>query len=161
MSRVQTYIDQQLGATGFVLCEPGIAYRVRPDIWPTLTNCETDFSPMAKPVAKSVLANRAPVLFVFEGKGRQGYGGCFNPQRLEDRIQELYGIEVTVMVVDSLTKTADHAQGPAGSIQREQKRIQDLRALANEELPGHDCPRRHEILEARHKLELGVTYGMG
>jgi hypothetical protein len=148
MSRTQTYIEQQLGATGFVLCAPDVAYRLRQDLWPTQRNCETDFGPEAM----RKLTNRAPILFTFERLEGRGYGGCFNPQRLEDRVLELYGIEITVNIVDSLNQTPADARSPAGSDLREQERLQELKILAGEELPGHDCPKRHEIIEARRKL---------
>jgi len=152
MSSTQVYVDQQLGATGFVLCEPSIAFQIRPDLWSVLANCRTDFGPEVR----KILANRAPVLFTFEGDGPQGYvqgyGGCFSQRRLEDRILELYGIELTAKIVESLPMPQAPNQQASSVLIAQSDDPQVLRALAAEELPTHECHKRREILSARQKI---------
>jgi hypothetical protein len=154
-SRIEFYIGQQLASSGFVLCEPAIAYKLRKDIWPSGQSCGLDF---LSPSVKAALANMANIMFKFEGSGVRGFGGAATMTRLVERIHEVTGLNLEVEAItraDLLgeAKTTQAALAISNEHERkERERIEKLKALAAQEPPTHDCAHKREILIAREKL---------
>ena len=161
MSKMSDYIEQQLGAAGFVLCNATIAYRLRRDLWGVRMDVDVSGGDARKYL--TTLASQMPLnLFTFESKDFQGFGACFNAARLEERIWEMYGLKLNVTVVGSLLEPAPVQQGhdlKAHTARRKEEKLESLRKSAIQELPSHDCSLRREILAARAELErLGETW---
>ena len=151
MSKAILYLDQQLGACGFVLLDAGIAFRTRRDLWPTRTNAGQDFN---APELRRKLVERAPVLFRFHGDEYCGIGGAFSAERLTDRIRELYGLRLEIDLVSGqeLMQVKQLLPPSVGPNPRTVERLAKLRNLAAHEPPEHDCSLRRQIRAAREKV---------
>lgn len=155
MTKMQTYIETQLGAAGFVLCNATIAYRLRRDLWGYRMDVEVSGEDARKYLA--TLASQMPlVLFTFSGEGLTGFGATFNSEQLGERIWQAYGLKLKTTVVDSLLEHAPVQQGhdeQARTARRKEEKLESLRKLAIQDPPTHDCSLRREILGARAELE--------
>lgn len=155
MSKGQIYIETQLGAAGVVLCNAALAYRLRRDLWGS--RMDVDVSGLDSRKYLATLASQDPItLFTFNGEGLTGFGGCFNTNRLEERIHDMYGIDIKITVVDSLMPPAPVQQGhdpQTHAARTREEKLEKLRSLATQEPPAHDCSLRREILDARAELE--------
>ena len=152
MSKMSDYIEQQLGAAGFVLCNATIAYRLRRDMWSGRTGVEVSGEDARKHLA--TLASQEPLtLFTFSGEGLTGFGATFNAENISERVQQTFGLKLKFMLMNSFPEPA-----PAPDMQepkrlaRWQERLDKLNKLAAQEPPSEDCALRREILEAREIL---------
>lgn len=146
-TKTKQYAHQALAASGFVVMSSVVAWRLRPDLWPSGQECAMDFK-----------------RFDIEGTQRmtadlEGVGTVMvltrSTDMLADRIHWVTGYQVRALKADNGEQIQQ--QAPAGA-SMEAKRIADekrhaLERLAAQEPPAHDCTLRKDILAARRQLE--------
>lgn len=148
-TRSTWYTHQCIAASGLAVMDSRIAWQLRPDLWSGAQDCAFTFRKQQNvDGAKRIVAT-------FPSYGEvQVYARSLD--NLGKRLEWIVG-EAPTAVVD--WKPEAPAVSPQLAAKREHnrkevERLEDLRKLATEEPPSHDCSRRREILAAR--LELGM-----
>lgn len=146
-NKTKTYATHCLAASGFAVMSSVVAYRLRPDLWASGQECAFDF--------------RGRDLRI-EGTGRMivtipGVGQApiltRSTDMLEKRIEWVTGFKVE-KIEDETLPGIDQAPRARSEAQRvAEVKEAELRALANQEPPAHDCHLRREILAARAQIE--------
>ena len=149
MYRSHLYCVQSLAATGFAVMSPQVAFLLRPDLWSGIQDCVLTFDCKHKPEA----VHRRMVTF-------DGYGEVLilarSLENLEQRLQWIVGKPVqsirAAQPEATPAPTVTLAQREAQA--KEAERLENVRKLAAQQLPGHDCQLQRDILEARKELRI-------
>ncbi|MDD2701576.1 MAG: hypothetical protein PHH36_10090 [Sideroxydans sp.] len=147
-SKLKRYATEQLASTGFVLLHYQTAFKLRPDIWATPTNCMCDLN-----IGKEdelALHRLGAVLFKASSSGQNATmcGATRSMIDLEKRIELIAGVTLAnVVSVDTFQIVAPKAMAPV-----KPDDTTELQAIAEMELPVHDCAQRKRILRARQTL---------
>lgn len=149
--RSTSFALQCLAASGIAIMDPRIAYELRPDMWASLQDCAITFRKKQK--ADRVLRMTATL---------EGFGPVLvlarSLDQLAQRLEWVIGRPVLdLKLAESEAPAAErpnllHKQANA----KEAERMEQVRKLATEEPPSHDCSRRREILAARRELGMAA-----
>ncbi|MCV2218895.1 hypothetical protein [Thauera sp. Sel9] len=143
----QTYAAQSIAASGIAIMDWRIALELRPDLWSSAQDCHINF------ISDQKLDGTHRLTATLEGHGKvRVYARSLD--LLEKRIEWIAGRRVIEL------KPAELEQAPAPkpsvlhtqAADQEAARIADLRKIAAQEPPAHDCSLRREILAARAEL---------
>lgn len=149
--RSTSFALQCLAASGVAIMDPRIAYELRPDMWASLQDCAITFRKKQK--ADRVLRMTATL---------EGLGPVLVLARSLDQLAQRLEWIVGRAVLD--LKPAEPEVSAAeqpnmlhkAANAKEAERLEQVRKLAAEDPPSHDCSRRREILEARRVLGLAA-----
>lgn len=150
-TKLKRYAIEQLASTGFVLLDYQTAFKLRPDIWATPTNCMCDMN-----IGKDdevALQRLGAMLFTAKEAvhGVAIHGATRSMRELEKRIELIAGI-VAMDAASVASFTAKPVrQHPIASNAKPDNTI-ELQEIAAMELPKHDCALRKNILRARQEL---------
>jgi hypothetical protein len=147
----RAYAFNSLATTGLAIMNPRIAYELRPDLWASLQDCAIDFS------RKFEAANVHRLVATFEGYGPVKVLAR-SADNLAKRLEWIVGQKV-LELGPAEPEAADPRPDPL-SMEAEAKkarRVAELRKLAAQDPPSHDCSLRREILAAREELGLEVA----
>lgn len=145
-----SYAFDCIAASGFAVMSPAIAYELRPDLWACVADCARTLTTRDK------IPGTQRMTATFEG-----FGSVLVVTRSLDNLAQRLQWVVGRTVID--LKPAEE-EAPAAvrpnllhklASAKEADRLEQVRKLAAEEPPAHDCSRRREILEARR--ELGIA----
>jgi hypothetical protein len=151
MSNVSTYAIQQLAATGFAIINHVAAMTLRPDLWPNAGMvCRGEFGQARNQANRLNIQGAKVFMASIEGIGQVDIlARC--PDDLAQRVWLILGVPVEML--PTLTDPLPTPAVPA--VDRGNKnleRMEKLRGLAAQELPGHDCSLKRGILAARAEL---------
>lgn len=146
-TETKTYAHQSLAACGFAVMSGQVAWTLRPDLWGSDRACGSSLQ-----TGMTVAGTRAMVADL------AGLGRVRVLTRSTDMLAKR--IEwVTGFAVNSLAEE-DAAPAPAGASfqqlaaqRRHDEHQAELRQLAQQEPPTHDCHHRREVLRARAELK--------
>jgi hypothetical protein len=150
MSR-ESYAFDCIAASGFAVMSPAVAYELRPDLWACAADCARNM----KTRDKIPGTRRLTVIF-------EGLGPVLVLTRSLDQLEQRLAWIVGRAVLD--LKPAEPEVSAAGQPNmlhkaanaKEAERLEQVRKLAVEDPPSHDCSRRREILEARRELGMAA-----
>lgn len=139
MSNAKKYIIESLGACGFAVLRSAIAFRQRPDLWATATDCGHDF--IEKNLANRLSDIQGIETYLARFEGIEGPALikvlARNPDDLTRRIAQITGFTATLMIHESeLVGTLDPDDIPARKISA---RTGDIHADAVTAQPGRTC----------------------
>lgn len=149
--RSSSFALQCLAASGIAIMDPRIAYELRPDMWASLQDCAITFRKNQK--ADRVLRMTATL---------EGLGPVLvltrSLDQLAQRLEWIVGR--TVRELKPADPEAPATERPnllhKEAKAKETERMEQVRKLATEEPPSHDCSRRREILAARRELGMAA-----
>jgi hypothetical protein len=151
-TRSSWYCHQSIAASGIAVMDSRIAWELRPDLWSGAQDCFMDFRRNQKPDGVQRLTA------TFEGIG-QVLVLARSMDNLEKRLEWIVGrpvlalkpaeSEATPAVTEDFTRRDVNA--------KEAERMEQVRKLAKEVPPVHDCQHRRDILAARAELGLPVA----
>ena len=151
-SRATQYIHGQIGSTGWVLLSSRWATVICPELY---GHGQRTFALEGQAADRyAAKLGLQPYLVRFDD-GSESKCWSRSPANLAMRIEWLTGLAAQVTPLNQVA-TAQPAPIAAAYDQRAQSlqaKMQRLRDTAAQDLPEHDCPRRGEILAARHELE--------
>ncbi len=142
-----SYVFDCIAASGLAVMSPAIAYELRPDLWACVEDCARTLNTRAEIHG----TQRLSVTF-------KGYGSALVFARsldgIEKRLEWIVGQPVLAL------KAAEPEAPPVARTDfnrlevnaKEAERREQVRKLAAEVPPSHDCSRRREILAARKEL---------
>lgn len=141
------YVAQCLAGSGFAVLDSRIAWQLRPDLWASGQDCAMSGWAIDVPGTVRMSAEIA------------GYGRvrilARSADNLAQRIEWIVGAKVEHLeAVSEAEKPSDDqaAWQSAVAARAEAERLEKLRALAAQEVPGHECHLRKEILRAREEV---------
>ena len=141
------YAHQCIAASGLAVMEPRIAFQLRTDLWSGLQDCAITFRLQQR------LEGTKRLVVTFPTWGRvEVYARSLN--NLEQRLEWIVGerpTEIAEWQPERPEVTPEQAARREAN-RKEIERLAELRNIATQEPPSHDCHRRREILEARQKL---------
>ncbi len=158
MSIALKYAQQQLGSTGFVLLNATIAATLRPDLFPDGVGAAGSIAEANQRNTFSGLLNVTSLEATIEGFATPVPLLTRSMARLKARIAELTGYEVTELHQGTSACRSQVAAAAQQAKTEDRRRaaqadeLAKLRALAQQDLPLHQCTQRTEILAARSKL---------
>jgi hypothetical protein len=146
-TRSTWYFHQSIAASGLAVMDSRIAWELRPDLWSGAQDCGISFRKNQK--ADGVQRMTA----TFEGFGPV-LVFARSLDNLAKRLEWIVGRPVQEL------KPADPDAQPAVRTDfnqrevnaKEAERMEQVRKLAVEALPSHDCQRRRDIVAARQEL---------
>jgi hypothetical protein len=147
------FITRQLATTGWAPVNAALAKLIDPDAGNANTQRDLTIDQQQPGHLLRVFPRTALCMAKIEGFGRVPIL-YRSPLVLAERISFLTGGEVELIEDASLPKVAEPVRvvemfkRPAAD-----ERLQRLKALAEQELPGHECSLRTDILQARAELE--------
>lgn len=146
-TRSTWYAHQCIAAAGLVVMDSRIAWQLRPDLWSGSQDCGITFRKQQSVEG----AQRIVATFPSYGEVLVYARSLDN---LEKRLQWIVGEAPTAIAE---WKPEVPAMSPQMAAKREHnrkeiERLNELRKLATEVPPSHDCSRRREILAARQEL---------
>ncbi len=147
-----SYAFDCLAASGLAVMSPAIAYELRPDLWACVADCARTLETRAEIPG----TQRLTVTF-------QGYGPVLVFARSLDNIEKRLEWIVGRPVLNLKPCEPDVPPAAPADFNRreinakEAERLEQIRKLATEVPPSHDCSRHREILEARRELGLPVA----
>lgn len=148
-SKLRKYTIEQLASTGFVLLDHKVAFKLRPDIWATPTNCMCDMTIWKEDV--TALQRLGAMLFTAIGPHDVVVRGAARSMReIEKRIELCAGLAVMDAVTVETFSVKQKNQQPGVTVKPDN--IAELKELAAMELPMHDCALRKKILRSRQEL---------
>ena len=144
-TKTQQYAIQSLAACGFAVMRSTVAWQLRPDLWSSAQECGMDFS------GKVALEGVTSVNVTLDGVGvvpvlTRSMG------HLAERIQWITGYMVLNIEEDQPAAPVQEKPPLTGGQKKAAERLQELKKLATQELPAHDCALRKDILAARREL---------
>lgn len=145
--RYSDYVYQSLSASGLVVLDPRQAFVSRRDLWASMQSAAQDFN-LAE--IEGELKSRGAVIFALADGVPVATRSTDN---LAKRLEWQTGRPVTT--VEVVSGFAKPRQVPEMPTTRQREKADDqaqLRKLAAQEPPSHDCPLRFQILDAREKL---------
>ncbi len=154
-SKVAKYITESLATCGLAILNSRHAFRLRPDIWPTASECSCDWNHTTTTSAlSSFLAQRGAQLFSATIRDQTVFVVAWSEKVLARRLEWITGAHITQVAVIELGRlNPPKAPAPDTPLEKERKRQRlRLEQLAAQEPPAHDCSRRTEILRARREL---------
>ncbi len=141
------YAHQCIAASGLAVMEPRIAFQLRTDLWSGLQDCAITFRRQQR------LEGTKHLLVTFPTWGRvEVYARSLN--NLEQRLEWIVGEQPTE-IAEWQPERPEVTPGQAAKREANRKeieRLNELRKIAAEVPPSHDCHRRRAILDARQKL---------
>jgi len=151
-TRSTWYTHQCIAASGIAVMDSRIAWELRPDLWSGAQDCLMTFRKNQNPDG----VQRMMAMF-------EGYGHVLVLTRsldnLEKRLEWIVGRPVLALqpaeseaqpvVREDFTRREVNA--------KEAARLEQVRKLAKEVAPSHDCQHRRDILAARAELGLPVA----
>lgn len=149
-NRARQYCTEQLASNGWVLTSTYFACLVRPDIYGF---AQAALALTSQAMAQELKLMQAKPYKVTFDDGNEAMCYSRAAANLAQRIEWIVGVSVREVstVIDS--EPAIHAKPAPSLVDRERAaRLVSLRKFAEQELPGHDCPLRGEILNARRTL---------
>lgn len=144
-TKTQLYAIQSLAACGFAVMRSAVAWQLRPDLWSSAQECGIDFS------GKVALEGVIRVNVTLDGVGvvpvlTRSMG------HLAERIQWITG-HVVLKIEEEKPSAPVQEKPPLTEGQKKAaERLQELKKLAAEKPPDHDCALRKDILAARQEL---------
>jgi len=145
--KTKLYATQALAASGFAVMTPIIAYRMRPDLWASGQDCAFDFK------GSGLLIDGAfRVMAVIDGVGTFPVLTRSRDQ-LAQRVEWITGFKVERIEDEPAAQDIAPVNQISDTERRAQERLAQVKALASQEPPVHDCHMRKEILNARAELE--------
>lgn len=144
-TKTKQYAHQCLASAGFAIMAPTFAWQLRPDLWASAQDCGVSF-------ASGITAEGAKRLLARFADGTQAPILTRSMDMLEKRISWVAGQEV-VGLMEPQALIDDRVVRMPSEVERVAKeRLEDLRNLANQTPPTHDCALRKDILAARKEL---------
>lgn len=151
-TRSTWYTHQCIAASGIAVMDSRIAWELRPDLWSGAQDCLMTFRKKQKPDGVQRM------MATFEGFG-QVLVLARSLDNLEKRLEWIVGRPVLALqpaeseaqpvVREDFTRREVNA--------KEAERLEQVRKLAKEVPPVHDCQHRRDILAARAELSLPVA----
>lgn len=146
-TRSTWYTHQCIAASGLAVMDSRIAWQLRPDLWSGDQDCAFTFRKQQNvDGAKRIVATLPSYGEV------QVYARSLD--NLEKRLEWIVG-EAPTAVVDwqpEAPAVSPQLAAKREANRKEVERLEELRKLAAEVPPSHDCNRRRDILEARREL---------
>jgi hypothetical protein len=146
-----SYAFDCIAASGFAVMSPAIAYELRPDLWACAADCARTLTTRDK------IPGTQRMTATFEGLGPV-LVLARSLDQLAKRLEWIVGRAVIdLKPAEPEAPAAErpnllHKQANA----KEAERQAELRKLAAEDPPSHDCGRRREILSARRELGMAA-----
>ena len=151
-TRSTWYTHQCIAASGIAVMDARIAYELRPDLWASNQDCFMTFRKAQNVEGvkriSATFAGGVPVLVLARSL-----------DNLAKRLEWIVGCPVQDL------KPADAEASPAVRTDfnqrevnaKEAARLEEVRKLAVEALPSHDCQQRRDIVAARRELGMPVA----
>lgn len=146
-----SYAFDCIAASGFAVMSPAIAYELRPDLWACAADCARTL------MTRDKIAGTQRMMATFDGLGPVLVLTRSRDQ-LAKRLEWIVGRAVLDLKPAEPEAPATerpnllHKEANA----KEAERMEQVRKLATEEPPSHDCSRRREILAARRELGMAA-----
>lgn len=147
MNKTQLYATQSLAACGFAVMASVAAFRLRPDLWASGQDCAFDFKPNS-----TRIEGTSRVMATIPGVGIMPVLTRSTDQ-LAQRIEWVTGFKVEKIENEPTEKPAPSLAAKTEAERKEDERLAQIKALAAQEPPAHDCHLRKEILAARAEVE--------
>ena len=148
-TKTQQYAIQSLAACGFAVMRSTVAYRLRPDLWSSGEECGNNFQ--SKSVG-CVLEGVRRLNVVFEGSEEVLKVLTRSMDRLAERMEWVTGFRVLRIEEVKPAAPVQEKTAPTEAQKKSAERLQELKKLAAQEPPAHDCALRKDILAARREL---------
>ena len=143
-TKTQQYAIQSLAASGFAVMRSTVAWQLRPDLWGSAQECGMDFG-------KAFVEGAKRLNVTLEGVGSVQLL-TRSTDLLAERIQWVTGIKVLKIEEEKPAVPVQEKQPLTEGQKKAAERLQELKKLAAQDLPAHDCALRRDILAARHEL---------
>lgn len=148
-TRSTWYTHQCIAASGLAVMNSRIAWQLRPDLWSGAQDCAFTFRKQQN--VDSV--HRVVATFPIYGEVLVLARSLDN---LEKRLEWIVG-EAPTAIADwqpEVPAVSAKLAAKREANRKEVERLEELRKLATQVPPSHDCHARREILEARRELGL-------
>jgi hypothetical protein len=147
-----SYAFDCIVASGFAVMSPAIAYELRPDLWACVADCARTLNTQTK------IPGTQRLIVTFEGYG-QVLVFARSMDSLEKRLEWIVGQPVISIKQAEAIAPTNERPDPLRTEQaaKESDRMEQVRKLAGEALPSHDCALRREIIAARDELGMPVA----
>ena len=144
-TKTQQYAIQSLASGGFAVMRSTVAWQLRPDLWSSAQECGIDFS------GKVAIEGVTRLNVTLDGVGvvpvlTRSMG------HLAERIQWVTGRMVLKIEEEQPAAPVQEKTAPTEAQKKSAERLQELKKLAAQEPPAHDCALRKDILAARREL---------
>lgn len=146
-TRTTWYLQQCLAGSGLAVMDHRIAWELRPDLWSGAQDCAFTFRRDQKPDGVQRLT------VTFEGLGPV-LVFARSLDNLEKRLEWIVG-EAPTAIADwqpEVPAVSAKLAAKREANRKEIERLGELRKLATQVPPSHDCHARREIIEARREL---------
>lgn len=146
-TKTKQYAHQCLASAGFAIMAPTFAWQLRPDLWASPQDCGVSF-------ASGITAEGAKRLLARFADGTQAPILTRSLDMLEKRIEWVAGQKVVSLSEPKQPEQGRVIRAPSDVERQAESKRANLRDLAAQELPAHDCALRKDILAARSELGL-------
>jgi hypothetical protein len=149
-TKTKQYANQCLAGSGFAIMNSNFAWMLRPDLFASAQDCGVGFN-------RNIAVEGTQRFIATFSDGQKAIVISRSPEALERRIEWVAGLKVVGLASDTPPVIAIKQPANDEYQRLADERKAELKDLAGQELPPHECALRKDILAARRELGILVA----